>query len=130
MTTKAAPALQPVGSMFARLGGREAITATVGQFYERVLADGELKPFFARTNMTWLKLRQTQFFVQALGGPAEYKGKTMKLAHSGLEIEPRHFQGVARHLSETLASLQVPKPLIAEVMTAVASLEPDIVTHQ
>ncbi len=128
MPAKAGPGLQHTGSLFTRLGGSEAIAAVVQQFYERVLADPELKPFFARTNLTWLKLRQNQFFVQALGGPLEYKGKSMKLAHSRMEIEPRHFQRVAGHLSETLASLHVPKSLIGEVMTAVASLEPDIVT--
>jgi hemoglobin len=128
MSAKAGPAFEPTGSLFARLGGREAITATVEQFYERVLADPELKPFFARTNMTWLKLRQNQFFVQALGGPSEYKGKSMKLAHASMVIGPQHFQRVAGHLSETLAALKVAKLLIQEVMTAVAALEPDIVT--
>ncbi len=128
MALKTTPASQPASSMFARLGGRDAIAAAVEQFYQRVLADPELKPFFTRTNMTWLKLRQSQFMVQALGGPAEYKGKAMKPAHAGLVIEPRHFQGVTRHLSEALAALKIAKPLIQEVMTAVASLEPDIVT--
>jgi hemoglobin len=129
MPAKAGPAFEANASMFARLGGREAITAAVEQFYQRVLADSELKPFFAATNMTWLKLRQTQFMVQALGGPQEYTGKSMKQAHAGRAIEPRHFQRVAGHLSETLAALKVPKSLIGEVMTAVASLEPDIVTQ-
>jgi hemoglobin len=129
MTTKAAPALESAGSLFARLGGREAIVATVEQFYERVLVDEELKPFFAHTNMTWLKLRQTQFMVQAFGGPAEYKGKAMKPAHAKMKIEPRHFQRVAQHLWGTLGALKVSKPLIGEVMKAVASLQPDIVTR-
>ncbi len=129
MPTKAAPALQPGGSLFARLGGREAIAAAVENFYERVLTDEELKPFFAHTNMTWLKLRQNQFFGQAFGGPCEYKGKAMKPAHAKMQIEPRHFQRVAEHLSDTLVALKVPKPLISEVMTTVASLEPDIVTR-
>jgi len=128
MPTKAASALQPAQSLFARLGGRDLIAATVERFYGRLLADRELKPFFIRTNMSWLKLRQTQFMMQALGGPAEYKGKSMKVAHACMEIEPRHFQLVAGHLADTLASLDIPKTLIGEVMTAVASLEPDIVT--
>src|SRR5579872_5676730 len=112
MPAKAAPALQRTGSLFARLGGREAIASVVEQLYKRILADPGLKPFFARTNMTWLKMRQTQFMVQALGGPQEYKGKAMGPAHAHMEIKPEHFQGVADHLSRTLAALKIPKALI------------------
>ena len=129
MPAKAAPALQRTGSLFARLGGREAIATVVEQLYKRILADPELKPFFARTNMTWLKMRQIQFMVQALGGPHEYKGKAMGPAHAHLEIKPEHFQGVADHLSRTLAALKIPKALIQEVLTTLASLQAEIVTR-
>ena len=64
-------------SLFDKLGGTKSIEAVVDEFYKRVLADTELKPFFAKNNMTWLRMRQVQFFTQALGGPALYKGKGM-----------------------------------------------------
>jgi truncated hemoglobin YjbI len=49
-------------SLFDKLGGTKSIEAVVDEFYKRVLADTELKPFFAKTNMTWLRMRQVQFF--------------------------------------------------------------------
>ncbi|MGE0679652.1 MAG: group 1 truncated hemoglobin [Candidatus Binatia bacterium] len=114
-------------SLFERIGGTPAITATVEQFYERVLADPELSPFFVKTKMPWLKIRQVQFFTQALGGPAVYKGRPMKEAHAHLPIEARHFDRVAGHLVATLQSLGVAQSLIDEVVSAVGPLKEDIV---
>jgi len=114
-------------SLFDRLGGAAAIDATVEQFYERVLADPLLSPFFAQVRLPWLKQQQKAFFTTALGGPEIYRGRDMKVAHAKMAIEERHFGQVARHLSATLQSLQVPPPLIAEVMGAVGSLAHDII---
>lgn len=114
-------------SLYERLGGLEAITSAVELFYERVLADGELKPYFARTNMNWLRRRQAMFMAQAFGGPAEYRGRDMKAAHEKVPIAPRHFAQVARHLNDTLKAMEVEEALIAEVMQKVGSLQGDIV---
>src|SRR5437868_6073134 len=105
----------------------EAITLTVEKFYERVLADPNLVPFFARTNLNWLRKRQVQFFAQALGGPAEYPGRDMKTAHEHLAIRQNHFDRVADHLAKTLQSLGTSPPLIEEVIARVALLQAEIV---
>jgi len=121
------PSVRKTDSLYAKLGGKESIEAVVEAFYERVLADSELTPFFAETNMTWLKTRQAQFFTQALGGPEIYHGKAMGPAHEHLPIEDKHFALVAKHLVGTLQSLRVPKPLIDEVVALVAPLKAEIV---
>ena len=115
------------GSLFEQLGGMEALTAAVDEFYERVLADPELEPFFRRTNMAWLRKRQVQFFAQALGGPARYRGRDMKTAHEHLAIQPGHFDRVVGHLGDALRELRVPASLIDGVIAAVVPLKPDIV---
>ncbi len=115
-------------SLFSQLGGKAAISAAVETFYEKVLADPELKKFFAKTNMNWLKLRQAQFFTQALGGPGEYKGKSMRSAHAGLLIEKRHFERVGTHLAVTLSEMGVSPDVVDAVMDKIAALEPEIVT--
>jgi methyl-accepting chemotaxis protein len=114
-------------SLFERIGGVPAIKLAVEQFYDRVLADPELAPFFAHTNMDWLKARQNAFFIQALGGPPVYKGRDMRSAHAHLPIEPRHFERVASHLAETLRALNVPDPLVDEVLVRISPLADDIV---
>jgi len=114
-------------TVFERLGGVPAIKAAVDAFYERVLADPDLKPFFVGVNLRWLKGRQNAFFIQALGGPQVYKGKDMASAHAGLPITKEHFGQVAGHLVAALASVGVPRPLIDEVVAVVAPLAAQVV---
>jgi methyl-accepting chemotaxis protein len=114
-------------SLYDRLGGADAIQAAVEGFYDRVLADRDVAHFFAKTNLAWLKKRQAQFLAQALGGPAEYKGRSMRRAHAGLGIGPADFATIAAHLGATLRDLGVQPALIDEVVAVVAPLEPEIV---
>ena len=115
------------GTLYDRLGGQPAIDSAVEAFYRRVLADKDLRPLFGNTNMAWLKERQRRFFTQALGGPAEYRGRPMKEAHAHLKIEQRHFDRVVEHLAGTLSALDVAEPLINEVAAVVAPLASEIV---
>ncbi len=114
-------------SLFERLGGGDAIRAAVDIFYEYVLGDDDLRPFFEGVNMGLLGRRQVQFFSQALGGPVKYSGRSMRDAHAELMIEPRHFDRVAEHLTSALTDLDVPAELVTEVIKAVAPLKNDIV---
>ena len=106
-------------SLFARLGGKQAISTTVAKFYERVLDDPDLKPFFANTDIDWLRKRQVAFFTQALGGPSIYKGADMGTAHAHLRIEPRHFNRVVGYLVAALQDVGAAQGLIDEVVAAV-----------
>ena len=124
------PSSLPTGqkdSIFAQIGGTTAVEAAVEHFYERVLADPMLKPFFKDTNLNWLKKSQVRFLTTALGGPAIYKGADMKSAHTHLPIEERHFGRVAQHLSDTLKSLNVPTALLQQIMATAGSLAPQII---
>ena len=40
-------------TLFERVGGVPAIKAAVDLFYEKVLADPTLKPFFAASTLSW-----------------------------------------------------------------------------
>lgn len=126
MGRKTATARKPA-SLYRRLGGTEALTAVVDGLYERILADPELRPFFAEANLRALKKRQVQFLAQALGGPAEYRGRSLQKAHADLPIEARHFALVAGHLIDTMHDAGVDASLIDEVVAAVAPLESEIV---
>ncbi|HUY88134.1 MAG TPA: group 1 truncated hemoglobin [Pirellulales bacterium] len=57
-------------SLYDQLGGEPSISAAVSMFYNRVMADPELRPFFEPSRLPRLLRRQTEFFTQALGGPA------------------------------------------------------------
>lgn len=121
-----APAALP-RSLHDRLGGGPAIAAVVERLYVRILADPQLAPFFATTDMAWLTRRQAQFLVEATGGPAGYAGRSMRAAHGGLSIESRHFDRAAAHLDAALADLDVPRPLAQDVLALITSLRSEVI---
>jgi len=114
-------------SLFVRIGGEPAINAAVDRFYERVLADPMLAPFFKHVSMQRLIAHQFTFLSQALGGPQHYSGSSMSAAHARLRIEHRHFQAVSVHLVETLRELGVSEDIVAEVAAALTPLASQIV---
>ncbi|UOX90672.1 group 1 truncated hemoglobin [Amycolatopsis sp. FBCC-B4732] len=115
-------------STYELIGGQEALAAVVGDFYERVLADAELAAFFRGTNMSRLKGRQVEFFAAALGGPDEYRGRSMKDVHRGRGIGRHHFDLVAKYLTDALLAAGVPEETAESIIGAVAPLSADIVS--
>jgi hemoglobin len=114
------------GTLYERLGGREAISAVVDRFYERVLADDRLADFFDDAEMERLRAHQTRFLAAATGGPVEYAGRSVRAAHADLDLREEHFAAVATHLRETLAEFDVEESAIEEVMATVDGLKDDI----
>jgi methyl-accepting chemotaxis protein len=114
-------------SLFDRLGGVDRISAVVDGFYERVLDDPVLSPFFERTNITWLRRRMAQFLGSVAGGPAKYRGRAMKAAHERLAIQSVHFDLFAGHLRAVLNSLDVSPSLVDELIAVVAPFKAEIV---
>ncbi len=114
-------------TIYARIGGEPAVRAAVDQLYERVLADSELSPFFEQVALEKLKKQQRDFFTQALGGPARYRGPDMRQAHTHLRIEQRHFDRVAGHLVATLTALGVDSETVDQIVSVVGPLAKDIV---
>ncbi|MCB1021653.1 MAG: PAS domain-containing protein [Bryobacterales bacterium] len=120
------PAAKPP-SLYKRLGGAAGLAKAIDLFYEKVLADSKLAPYFDMVDMNRLKGQQRAFFAQALGGPAHYKGADMTAAHIHLEISQAAFDRTAGHLVAALAELGAPKAAIDEVVGAIAPLAAQIV---
>lgn len=116
-------------SLFDRIGGNAALNAAVDLFYDRVIADPILTPFFESVDLTNQRAKQKAFLAMAFGGPANYTGQDMRTAHAPLVekgLTDRHFDAVAGHLVDTLEQLNVPKELIAEVMVIAGSVRDDV----
>ena len=115
-------------SIYTDIGGRPAVDAAVSDFYQRVLADPMLSPYFDGVDIDRLKRHQRAFMGMALGGPVAYSGRDMATAHAGLEITTDAFDAVVQHLAATLESLGVPDATIGEIAGALLPLKADIVT--
>jgi hemoglobin len=116
-------------TLLEELGGREAVTAVVAAFYDRVLADERLRPYFRGTQMSRLQAHQIDFFCAALGGEPCYRGRDMKTAHAGLNISNADFDAVAGHLAAVLEGAGAPADAVRRVIDAIAPLRGDVVTR-
>lgn len=116
MTTAITPTL------FERLGGAVSIDAAVSTFYDRVLGDPELAPFFTGVDVRRLRVHQRAFLSMALGGADGYRGRSLADVHQHLKIHDRHVDLVAGHLAAVLAALGVEAGLVDEVIAAVDGL--------
>ncbi len=118
-----------MATLYERLGGSDAIDASVDIFYEKVLADPLLIPFFAHTDMVKQKRMQRAFLTMAFGGPGNYNGRNMREAHTksveqGMGDE--HFDAVVGHLAATLKQLGVGDDDINDVAEVANSIRDDV----
>ncbi len=95
-------------SLYDRIGGRPKIEAIIDGFYQRVLRDPSLAPFFEHSNLDNLRKMQVEFFAAALGGPQEYSGRTVAAVHHGRGIQRKHFSAFCQHLFKMLEEMGVP----------------------
>ena len=97
--------------LYTRIGGELAVTAAVPLFYERLLADDELAPFFHHVSMEGLIDKQIAFMSWALDGPSKYRGRKLDEAHRDLVknmgLTGEHFDRTIQHLVDTLVDLDV-----------------------
>lgn len=114
-------------SDYEAVGGGSAVKVVVEDFYQRVLADPELTHYFDGIDMPRLKRHQALLVGQVLGGPADYDGRSLRLAHHGLGVTKPHFDRVVGHLAGALKDAGVPDDILGRAGEAVMATESDIV---
>ena len=128
--TSATVGAQEKKSLYARLGGYDAIAAVVDDFITRLATDKRFERFFTGfSDDSKKRLRQhilDQFCVAA-GGPCVYMGRDMKTTHKGLGITEADWDAAAKHLVEALDKYKVPQAEKDELLAFVVTQKKDIV---
>lgn len=114
-------------SLYAKVGGQEAIEAVVDDFYERVFDDPLLAPYFEDIERDALFAHQVQFLSAVAGGPVSYDGADMQQAHEGMGITDEAFGRVATYLEEALRENGVDDDDVGIILDQVAELKWDVV---
>ena len=115
------------GSLFERLGGKDAISAVVDAFVARCAADGRINGKFARTDVPRLKANLVDQICQATGGPCTYAGRDMRTTHDGMAVTGGEFEALVGDLVATLDQFGVGEAEKAELLGALAPMRADIV---
>ena len=122
--------VQEQKTLYARLGGYDAIAAVVDDFVGRLVSDKRFNKFFVGHSEDSLKkIRQhvVDQLCAAAGGPCLYVGRDMKTSHHGLGITSDDWDASAKHLVESLDKFKVPEKEKNELLAFVTSLKKDIV---
>lgn len=114
-------------SLFEQLGGVAGITRLVAQFYDRVLADPALSPYFEYVALDKLRRMQFEFFSAALGAPTRYSGRSIMQAHAGRRITMPHFDRFVGHLAVTLEDTALAPEQRSEVLARIEAYAGDVV---
>ncbi len=126
----AAPQDAAQKSLYARLGGYDAIAAVVDDFVGRLVTDKQFERFFTgHSNDSKKRIRQhiLDQLCAAAGGPCVYTGRTMKASHEGLGITEAQWDAAAKHLVASLDKFKVPEQEKKELLDFVTTQKADIV---
>ena len=117
---------EPRTTPYARIGGAKTVASLVDAFYDRVLADVELAPFFEHADLQRLLEMQRMVFSMALGGPVAYEGRPLAHAHRGRGIGREHLQRFTDHLFATLEDFDLDEQERLEMIARINTYSSEI----
>lgn len=111
-----------IDRLFEQIGGTNAINELVQIFYNRVLADPRLAPFFPTTDMEALRAKQVMFLIMLLGSTRTFKGPDLASAHAGARaqgLSDEHFDALLGHFEASLGDLDVKEDFTREILARI-----------
>jgi hemoglobin len=114
-------------TLYARLGGRDAIVMVVDSFVARVAADDRINKKFARSDIPRVKAMLVDQICNATGGPCTYTGRSMKEAHRNMGVTDGEFDALVEDLVATLNQFNVAKADQDALLNTLGSMRSDIV---
>jgi hemoglobin len=116
-------------SIFSKLGGINAMHDIVDCFYDKVLADDRVYPFFKDANMDIQRGKMKAFLMMALGGPVKFTGKDMRKAHLHLVklgLADKHFDAIGEHLDAALKDFNIDETTRSSIAVVVENCRQDV----
>ena len=122
--------IQTGATLYARLGGYDAIAAVADDLLPRLVSDFQLGRFWVHRGADGIR-REKQLLIDFLcasaGGPLYYTGRDMASSHKGMGITAKDWEIFLRHVQTTLDKFQVPERERREVLAFVESTRAAIV---
>ncbi|MBY0395329.1 MAG: group 1 truncated hemoglobin [Thermoleophilia bacterium] len=113
-------------TLYERLGGEAGVGTLIDRFYDKVVVDPDLGPFFRGVALDRLRKMQREFFGAALDGPQVYSGLALSRVHGGRGIGVTHFRRYVQVLLETLQEIGVGPADIDAVVARISTYVDDI----
>ncbi|MGQ4554473.1 globin domain-containing protein [Halobellus sp. GM3] len=116
-------------TLYERLGERDGIRAVVDDFYDRLLDDETLAPFFSDADVDRLRRTQTDFLCEAAGGPETYDAEPVREAHLHVPFTESHIERALDHLTDSLDSFDVPAADAEAVVGVIAGYREELLAR-
>ncbi|WP_144395085.1 group I truncated hemoglobin [Pleionea sediminis] len=119
-------------TLFIRMGGEAAVEAAVNRFYDKLLKNKDLIPYFQHISINEQKDKLRNFFTNIMGGPVQTTPKDLREAHSTLVddgLGDYHVDLFIDYMRDTLTELEVPAELIEEFIELCESYRDDILNR-
>ena len=119
-------------TLYAKLGGKKAITAVVDQFVNNVGGDNRINSYFKDAvadpkRLASFKAKLVDQICEASGGPCKYTGKDMKSAHAGMGVDSTAFNALVEDLVAALDKFKVGEDEKKTLLGVLGPMKSDIV---
>lgn len=121
-------------SLYERLGGRDGIQRVFSGFIDALHENKQLNrqnprigAAAMRVNPDELKRKVVEYVCRITGGPCEYTGRPLKVAHDPLDISEADWSVGVEELVRLLNKYNVGKAEQDELLAAIGTTKPDIV---
>ena len=94
-------------TLFEKYGGFSTVSKIVLTFYDRMIEDDTVGPFFDDVDLSRLIDHQNKFISSLMGGPASFSDNHIERAHRHMTIEDHHFDRLKEIVEETLVEYSV-----------------------
>ena len=118
------------GTLFERIGGKDATFAITKDLITRVKADPRIAKKFARSDEERLQYSISGYLCIVLDGDCNYPGESLKNAHQGLGVTAGEFDAFMEDLGAALDERKIVDPDRAAVLKALASARATVVESQ
>jgi hemoglobin len=115
-------------TIFERYGGFATVRKIVSTFYEYMLDDEVMAPYFADIDMRRQIDHQSKFISAVMGGPASYSDDHLQRVHARLGIDHDAFVIMSSLLKEAMEEHGMPDSDVASVMHEIVIREHLVVT--
>jgi len=115
-------------TIFERNGGFATVRKVVSTFYDYVLEDDIMGPYFAGVDMRRQIDHQSKFISAVMGGPGSYSDDHLRRVHAHLGITHEAFLVMASLLKEAMEDHDMPPADVNSVMHQIHIREHLVVT--
>ncbi len=116
--------------IFWDMGGELTVNAAIDPFFERILSDPLIAPFFEKVPLEHQLRTRKMFLALLFGGLEGYSIEHMRNSHRPMvensNLGDEHFDAILTHLLSTLEELKVKPEFISIVMERAENTRNDV----